>query len=53
MKRLGDDRCVDTIRRNIQRMAKGEARVSGEMRVILTIRRNQAKRAAKAGAGGT
>jgi hypothetical protein len=53
MKRLGDDRCVDTIRRNIQRMAKGEARVSGEMRVILTIRRNRAKSAAKAGAGGT
>lgn len=35
MKRKGDDRQPDTIARNIRRMATGEARVSGEMRVIL------------------
>lgn len=37
MKRKGDDRQPNTILRTIQRMATGEARVSGEMRVILTM----------------
>jgi len=37
MQRNGDDRQAATILRNIQRMANGEARVSGEMRVILTM----------------
>jgi hypothetical protein len=37
MKRKGDDRQPNTILRNIQRMASGDARVSGEMRVILTM----------------
>lgn len=33
----GDDRRLGTILRHVQRMANGEARVSGEMRVILTM----------------
>ena len=37
MHREGDDRKPATILRTIQRMATGEARVSGEMRVILTM----------------
>ena len=37
MHRKGDDRKLNTILRTIQRMAIGEARVSGEMRVILTM----------------
>ena len=56
MKRKGDDRQPMTILRTIQRMATGEARVSGEMRVILTMmlrakqrgeRRTAAKRTAE------
>lgn len=53
MERNGDDRKAATILRNIQRMANGEARVSGEMRVILTmISRAQKKRAKAAAVGG-
>lgn len=37
MKRWGDDRQPATILRNIQRMANGEARVSGEMRVLINF----------------
>jgi hypothetical protein len=37
MTRFGDDRPRQNIRRNLQRMATGEARVSGEMRAILNI----------------
>ena len=37
MQRYGDDRKPATILRNIQRMANGEARVSGEMRVLLNF----------------
>jgi hypothetical protein len=37
MKRKGDDRVPATIERHMRRMANGEARVSGEMRVILTM----------------
>jgi hypothetical protein len=37
MHRKGDDRQPATILRTIQRMANGEARVSGEMRVVLTL----------------
>ena len=37
MKRWGDDRQPSTILRNIQRMANGEARVSGEMRVLINF----------------
>lgn len=36
MKALGDQRGFDTILRGVQRMATGDARVSGEMQVILT-----------------
>jgi hypothetical protein len=39
MKRKGDDRQPETIARHMRRMATGEARVSGEMRVILTMMR--------------
>jgi hypothetical protein len=37
MKRKGDDRQPETIARHMRRMANGDARVSGEMRVILTM----------------
>jgi hypothetical protein len=37
MKHLGDDRPRDNIRRNLARMATGEARVPGEMRAILNM----------------
>lgn len=37
LRELGDDRSPDTILRSIQRMASGEARVSGEMKVILHL----------------
>jgi hypothetical protein len=37
MKHLGDDRPRDNIRRNLQRMATGEARVPGEMRAMLNM----------------
>ena len=39
MKRKGDDRKLPTIERHMRRMANGEARVSGEMRVVLTMMR--------------
>jgi hypothetical protein len=35
MKRCGDDREQGNILRSIQRMAAGDARISGEMRVLL------------------
>ena len=45
MKRCGDDRQPSTMLRNMQRMALGEARVSGEMRVLLHfLRRGREKR---------
>jgi hypothetical protein len=37
MKNLGDDRPRPNIQRNLQRMATGEARVSGEMRAMLNM----------------
>lgn len=37
----GDDRQFDTIVRGLRRMATGEARVSGEMRALLTIMRSK------------
>ena len=37
MLRNGDDRAPATVERHIRRMANGEARVSGEMRVVLTM----------------
>jgi hypothetical protein len=47
MQRKGDDRQPATIPRRIQRMANGEARVWGEMRVILTIMKWAENRAGK------
>jgi hypothetical protein len=47
LKKRGDDRQPGTILRHIQRMAGGEARVSGEMRVILSMMRAGAKKQAK------
>jgi hypothetical protein len=47
MKRKGDDRQPDTIERHMRRMATGEARVSGEMRVILTMMRRARNRGMK------
>lgn len=49
MMALGDSRAFDTILRGVQRMATGEARVSGEMQVIMTLllrERARAKRMA-------
>jgi hypothetical protein len=49
MMALGDSRAFDTILRGVQRMATGEARVSGEMQVIVTLlmrERTRAKRMA-------
>lgn len=43
----GDDRKPGTILRHVQRMANGEARVSGEMRVILSMMRTGAAKARK------
>jgi hypothetical protein len=37
MRALGDARSFDTLLRSVQRMATGEARVSGEMQVIMTM----------------
>jgi hypothetical protein len=48
MKRRGDDRPPANILRHVQRMASGEARVSGEMRVILSMMRQGAAKAMKA-----
>ena len=51
LRRLGDHRAKNTIARHVQRLATGEARISGEMRVIMTIMRNsQRKRAESAAA---
>ena len=56
LKRLGDDRAKATIVRHVERMATGKARISGAMRVIMSIfrnsRRKRAKRAAAATAAG-
>ena len=52
MKRCGDDRTEKNILRSIQRMAAGDARVSGEMRVILHfLDKSRAKRRAKEATG--
>jgi hypothetical protein len=47
MHRKGDDRKLNTILRTIQRMATGDARVSGEMRVILTMMQRAKDRAVR------
>ena len=53
MARCGDDRKPGTILRNVQRMALGEARVSGEMRVVLHfLRQSKVRRARLATAQG-
>lgn len=46
MQAIGDRRKFDAILRSIQRMASGEARVSGEMQVILELLRRE-RRAAR------
>lgn len=45
MANLGDNRELSTILRSVQRMATGEARVSGEMHVILTLAMREVSRA--------
>jgi hypothetical protein len=54
LQRNGDDRKPEAILRSIQRMANGEARVSGEMRVLLNVMIRGKKRriAAKASSPG-
>ena len=47
MKRCGDDRKPATILRNLRRMASGDARVSGEMRVVLHFLRHSKVRQAR------
>jgi hypothetical protein len=49
LEKRGDDRKPGTILRHVQRMANGEARVSGEMRVILSMMRAGAQKHQKAG----
>ncbi len=44
LKRIGDDREMGTILRHVQRMATGEARISGEMRVIMAVFRNSRRK---------
>lgn len=44
LKRMGDDRGAPTILRHVQRMATGEARISGEMRVIMSVFRNSRRK---------
>lgn len=46
MMRNGDDRAPTTIDRGIHRIAIGETRLSGEMRVVLTMLRNSRAKAA-------
>ena len=46
LQRMGDDRQRGTILRHVQRIASGEARISGEMRVIMTIFRNSRRKRA-------
>lgn len=53
MARNGDDRQPATILRNLERMAGGEARVSGEMRVLLTMRANALRKRRNAEAAGS
>ena len=48
LEKRGDDRKPGTILRYVQRMANGEARVSGEMRVILSMMRAGARKHSKA-----
>lgn len=48
LKRRGDDRKPETILRHVQRMANGEARVSGEMRVIINMMITGQRKAEKA-----
>ena len=45
MTALGDNREIKTILRSIQRMASGDARLSGEMQVILTLLKREEARA--------
>jgi hypothetical protein len=45
MGQMGDKRPFDTILRSIQRMATQEARVSGEMQVIMTLLHRERRRA--------
>jgi sugar phosphate isomerase/epimerase len=40
LRRLGDDRAKATIVRHVERMATGAARISGPMRVIMSVFRN-------------
>lgn len=48
--RLGDHRPKATIVRSIQRMCSGENKISGEMKVLMTIFRNSRRRRSKAAA---
>jgi hypothetical protein len=40
LKRMGDSRQKDAIQRHLSRLGTGKARMSGEMRVIMSIFRN-------------
>lgn len=45
MRERGDDRKPEAIERHVRRMANGEARISGEMRVILAMMRGSGRKA--------
>jgi type VI protein secretion system component VasK len=54
LKRTGDTRKKDAIQRHLSRIMLGNARISGEMRVIMTIfRRSHRKRTAQLAAAQT
>jgi hypothetical protein len=47
LERLGDDRDLRSIRRSLERMAASDARVLGEMRVVLNLLARSRKRRAE------
>ena len=53
LKRLGDDRAKATILRSVERMATGEVRIAGTMRVIMSIFRNSRRKRTKQAASAT
>jgi hypothetical protein len=51
MKQLGDHRPTETILRGIQRMSNGDAKLSGEMRVLLNLLKREYVRLGQAAIG--
>ncbi len=49
--RLGDPRPKANVQRHVERMASGEARISGPMHVVMTIFRNSRRKQRRAAQG--